>query len=81
MARSIFVMFSLAIILLFALLFASIIENDNLTEKIQGQTIIIDSLQTECTIKDITIGRDEFILEQLKEQHPNDIKKLYNETE
>lgn len=81
MARSIFVAFSLAIILLFALLFASIVENDNLSQKVQSQEVIIDSLQSECTIKDITIGRDEFILEQIKEKHPADIQKLYNETE
>lgn len=81
MARSIFVMFSLAIILLFALLFASIVENDNLTKQVQSQTIILDSLQSECAIKDITIGRDEFIIEQLKEKYPTEIKKIDDETE
>jgi hypothetical protein len=81
MARSLFVIFSLAILLLFALLFASIVENDNLTKQTQSQTILLDSLQSECAIKDITIGRDEFIIEQLKEKYPTEIKKIDDETE
>jgi hypothetical protein len=81
MTRTVFVLFLVSILLLFVLLVTSMIDNNSLVDKVQSQTILIDSLQTECTIKDITIGRDEFILEQLEEKHPQDIKKLYNETE
>ena len=81
MARSVFVLFSVAIIILFALLLASAVETEKLVKKVEQNTFLIDSLQSECTIKDITIGRSEYIIDQLNELHPSDVKKIESETE
>ena len=81
MARSLFVIFLAAILLLFVLLFITMVENNNLIKKSQSQQVLIDSLQSECFIMDITIGRYEFIIEQFKEQHPQVVKKIYDEIE
>jgi hypothetical protein len=81
MTRTVFVLFSVFIILMAVLVTTANIENSRLSKKIKDDSALIDSLQSECNIKDITIGRNEFIIDELTEKHPKEVKKLYNETE
>jgi hypothetical protein len=81
MARTVFVLFSVFIILMGALLITSNSHNIKLEKQIKENYFLIDSLQSECSIKDLTIGRDEFIIQQLKEKYPTEIKKIDDETE
>ncbi len=81
MARTVFVLFSVFIILMGALLITSNSQNIKLEKQIKENSFLIDSLQSECSIKDLTIGRDEFIIQQLKEKYPTEIKKIDDETE
>ena len=46
MARSVFVLFSVAIIILFALLLASAVETEKLVKKVEQNAFLIDSLQS-----------------------------------
>lgn len=81
MARSVFLLLSICIICLFSLLIASAYENKGLVEKIERNSIIIDSLNDECTIKDLSLDKYEFIIEDLKSKHPKKVNKIYNEAE
>jgi hypothetical protein len=81
MARSVFILFSVAIILMIVLVVSSNVQNQKLSKQAFDNAYLIDSLQTELSVKDITIGRDELIIEQLREKYPTEVQKLYDETE
>lgn len=81
MARSVFLLFSVMTICLGILCIAAVIENRNLSAKVESSTMLIDSLQSECEIKDFTLGQYEFIIEQAKAEYPKQMKKIIDETE
>lgn len=81
MARSVFLLFSVMTISLGFLCVAAVIENKNIAAKIESDSILIDSLKSECEIKDYTLGQYEFIIEQAKAEYPKQMKKIVDETE
>jgi len=54
MARSIFLLFCVMVICLGVLVMAGVIENANLRNQLEQKTILLDSVQAECEIKDFT---------------------------
>lgn len=81
MTRTVFILFSVFIILMAVLVTTTNIENSRMSKKINDDALLIDSLQSECNIKELTIGRCEFIIDELQVKHPKEVEKLYNETE
>lgn len=81
MARSVFLLFAVCIISLGVLLLGAVIENQSLLNKVNENAVLIDSLQGECEIKDFTLGKYEFIIEQAKLEYPKQMKKIVDETE
>jgi len=51
MARSVFLLFCIIIICLSVLVLAGVIENNQLTQQVKQDRIIIDSLQTELNVR------------------------------
>ena len=81
MARSIFLMFSILIICLSILAVAGVIENKNLRNQLEVKTLLVDSLQTECEIKDFTLDKYDYIIYQFKTEYPKQADSVINETE
>ena len=81
MARSIFLLFCVIIICLSVLVVAGVIENTNLRNQLEQKTILLDSVQAECEIKDFTLSRYDFIIEEFKSKYPEQTNAIINETE
>lgn len=81
MARSIFLLFCVMVICLGVLVMAGVIENTNLRNQLEQKTILLDSVQAECEIKDFTLSRYDFIIEEFKSKYPKQANAIIDETE
>jgi hypothetical protein len=59
------------------------IRNDmnNLNQELSNKNKLIDSLKSELFIKDIDIGRYDYILELIGQENPELLEKIMHETE
>ena len=81
MARGIFIIFIILVISLGVLDIIAITQNRGLIKQADRQRELIDSLQSECFVKDLTSGRFDYIITQLKTMYPKQVDSVINETE
>lgn len=56
-------------------------ENANLRANIKTNQTLVDSLKSEISIKDIDLGRYEYMWDQITELHPKDAETIISHTE